>query len=62
MAHHFGTLFRSYCAILALCFWAVYCANTAHAIDAGMPNPPSSPTEVKLGIFLADIVDMDEVD
>jgi hypothetical protein len=26
-----------------------------------MPNPPSSPTVVKVGIFLADIVDLDEV-
>lgn len=31
-------------------------------IDAGMPNPPSSPTVVKVGIFLADVVDLDEVD
>lgn len=31
-------------------------------VDAGMPNPPSSPTLVKVGIFLADIVDLDEVD
>ncbi|WP_197530797.1 hypothetical protein [Bythopirellula polymerisocia] len=27
-----------------------------------MPNPPSSPTVVKVGIFLADIVDLNEVD
>ena len=62
MPHHFATFFRSYCAILAVCFLFMCCANMAHAIDAGMPNPPSSPTEVKLGIFLADIVDMDELE
>lgn len=34
----------------------------ALAIDAGMPNPPSSPTVVKVGVFLADIIDLNEVD
>lgn len=33
----------------------------ARAIDAGMPNPPSSPTVVKVGVFLADILDLNEV-
>ncbi len=33
----------------------------AAAMDAGMPNPPASPTIVKVGIFLADIVNLDEV-
>jgi hypothetical protein len=32
-----------------------------HAIDAGMPNQPSSPTVVKVGVFLADILDLNEV-
>jgi hypothetical protein len=40
----------------------MYCANLVQADDTSMPNPPSSPTVVKLGVFLADIVDMDEVD
>lgn len=31
------------------------------AIEAGMPNPPSMPTVVKVGVFLADILDLDEV-
>jgi hypothetical protein len=31
------------------------------AIEAGMPNPPASPTVVKVGVFLADILDLDEV-
>jgi hypothetical protein len=34
----------------------------ASAADAGMPNPPSSPTVVKVGILLADIVDLDELE
>ncbi|MEO2000783.1 MAG: hypothetical protein ABGW75_04085, partial [Pirellulales bacterium] len=34
---------------------------TAHAIDAGMPNPPSKPTTVKCGLFVLDIVDIDDV-
>jgi hypothetical protein len=33
----------------------------AHAIETGMPNPPASPTVVKVGVFLADILDLDEV-
>ena len=33
----------------------------ATALDAGMPNPPASPTIVKVGIFLADIISLDEV-
>ncbi len=31
------------------------------ADEAGMPNPPSSPTVVTVGIFLADIIDLDEL-
>ncbi len=31
-------------------------------IEAGMPNPPSSPTVVRVGIFLADIIDLDELE
>ncbi len=34
---------------------------SAHAIDAGMPNPPSKPTTVKCGLFVLDIVDIDDV-
>lgn len=36
-------------------------SQQAIAIDAGMPNPPASPTVVKVGIFLADIIGLDEV-
>ncbi len=35
--------------------------GSAGAIDPGMPNPPASPTLVDVGLFIADIVDMDEV-
>lgn len=62
MPMHLFTLARSCRGILTVCFLVICCANMAYAIDAGMPNPPSSPTEVKLGIFLADIIDMDEVE
>ncbi len=40
----------------------VSCLGEVRAIDAGMPTPPSSPTVVKVGIFLADIVDLNEVE
>lgn len=39
----------------------VLCLGEGRAIDAGMPNPPASPTVVKVGVFLADILDLDEV-
>lgn len=32
-----------------------------NALDPGMPNPPASPTVVKVGVFLMDIVDLNEV-
>jgi hypothetical protein len=62
MTRHFILLFRSFYSLSAVFFLAVCCVSIAHATDAGMPNPPASPTEVSLGIFLADIIDMDEVD
>jgi hypothetical protein len=37
------------------------CLGEGRAMDAGMPNPPASPTVVKVGVFLADILDLDEV-
>ena len=33
----------------------------ALAIDAGMPNPPASPTVVKCAIIILDVVDIDDV-
>ena len=39
----------------------VFCLPAAHAIDAGMPNPPAEPTIVKCGLFVLDIVDIDDV-
>lgn len=62
MTQQLVTLFHSYRAVLVVCLLAILCSNMAYAIEAGMPNPPTSPTQVKLGIFLADIVDMDEVE
>ena len=46
-----------------LLFWLLLLtAPNAFAIDAGMPNPPGSPTVVKVGVFVADIIDLDEVE
>lgn len=45
-------------------FLSVLCClvpGAAQAIDPGMPNPPASPTIVEVGLFVADIVDLDEV-
>jgi hypothetical protein len=44
--------------------WLLLLVGSAPAVamDAGMPNPPASPTVVKVGIFLADIIDLDEMD
>lgn len=36
-------------------------AQPAAAMDAGMPHPPALPTIVTVGLFLADIVSLDEV-
>lgn len=46
---------------LIVLFTLLGLTQQAAAIDPGMPNPPASPTIVKVGIFLADIVDLDEV-
>ncbi len=45
-----------------LLLWLLFqCAPSVFAIDAGMPNPPSSPTVVKVGVILADIIELDEM-
>lgn len=36
--------------------------SRASAIEAGMPNPPGSPTVVKVGVFIADVIELNEVD
>jgi hypothetical protein len=46
--------------VVGLIFF-VMCLGEGRAIDAGMPNPPASPTVVKVGVFLADILDLNEV-
>ncbi len=35
--------------------------NLAWALDAGMPNPPASPTTVKCGLMILDVIDIDDV-
>ena len=55
-------MFRKH--LIGLCFAVLagfaFCP-VALAIDAAMPNPPASPTEVSVGVFVADIIDLDEV-
>ena len=48
--HFLSFLFASLALIFSL--------PAAHAIDAGMPTPPSKPTIVKCGLFVLDIVDI----
>lgn len=62
MRQHRFSFLQLFQPLLVLFFFSVCGTGVAHAADAGMPNPPGSPTEVKLGVFLADIIDMDEVD
>ncbi len=52
------------CPLLRIVLFLLFLQNssTILAVDAGMPNPPDSPTVVKVGVFLADIIDLDEVD
>lgn len=45
---------------LALCFLFTG-LGSVRAYDAGMPNPPNSPTVVEVGFFIADIVNLDEL-
>lgn len=35
--------------------------HTASAVEAGMPNPPTSPTRVKCGLLVLDVIDIDDV-
>lgn len=35
--------------------------STGLAIEAGMPNPPASPTRVKCGLMILDVIDVDDV-
>ena len=66
--HHFSNcpisplnnwLVRMIQLVILLTFLAL--TQRVAATDAGMPNPPSSPTVVKVGIFLMDIINLDEV-
>lgn len=62
MAEQLIAFSRRHLLLVGVFVLMMYCTQAVQAFDAGMPNPPSSPTEVKLGVFLADIVDMDEVE
>ncbi len=35
--------------------------SLAWALEAGMPNPPASPTTVKCGLMILDVIDIDDV-
>lgn len=35
--------------------------SLAWALEAGMPNPPASPTPVKCGLMILDVIDIDDV-
>ncbi len=40
---------------------AMLCCRTAQANEAGMPNPPASPTRVKCALLILDVIDIDDV-
>ena len=40
---------------------AMLFCGTARAFDAGMPNPPASPTRVKCALLILDVIDIDDV-
>lgn len=47
--------------VLAGLLATVCLAKPASAIEAGMPNPPASPTEVTCGLMILDVIDIDDV-
>ena len=60
----FPEMIRGHMHFLSLLFVSlamIFSLPAAHAIEAGMPNPPSKPTLVKCGLFVLDIVDIDDV-
>ena len=53
-------LFRPH--VMAACLAiAMLCCRTAQANEAGMPNPPASPTRVKCALLILDVIDIDDV-
>jgi hypothetical protein len=51
-------------AVLPLVLAALLMAaagRPAHGIEAGMPNPPASPTRVQCAIFIIEVTDVDDV-
>jgi hypothetical protein len=49
---------RAMAACLAI---AMLCCRTAQANEAGMPNPPASPTRVKCALLILDVIDINDV-
>ena len=47
--------------LLAVVLPVVAASRQARAIDAGMPNPPASPTRVQCAILILDVIDIDDV-
>ncbi len=48
-------------AAVGLMVWALIGVSRASGLEAGMPNPPATPTLVRCGIVIADVVDIDDV-
>jgi hypothetical protein len=59
--HALGNRIISARLFAAALFVMVFGPLPALAIDAGMPNPPASPTVVKCAIMILDVVDVDDV-
>ena len=51
---------RSITGIVSFSLFLSFEYTSLWAIDAAMPNPPGSPTVVKIGVFVADIIDLNE--
>lgn len=48
-------------AALAACFLLATATRGDQPVPAGMPNPPSRPTEVECAILIVDVVDIDDL-
>jgi hypothetical protein len=56
VARRFGVL-----PLLLAAFLAAAAGRPVQGIEAGMPNPPASPTRVQCAIFIIDVIDIDDV-
>jgi hypothetical protein len=62
MAEFLTTDGRVRSIMLATCLMAaMVTGHVARAMDAGMPNPPASPTRVTCAILILDVIDIDDV-